>query len=328
VVRTLLLLAPLALGGCSLLVPLDDLTGGSSSDGGLQACRSSVRLDRDSDNCGVCGHSCGGGDCSQGSCQPVNIRTAENGPVGIFVDGGGRTDGFVYWVNQKRPALRRATKDGKGDKSLNDETDFLQKPFDIGVEGPSLYWSDQHVVHQKPVAGGTGTVPPISTGGGEAGFIAVDGPRVFVSAVQRQGAMPSGVIQDQTSNVYSGTFLVDGLAVSGTVLFWIQTMGDRQEIDSGIPNGAPLGVMFQTATTNASGLAVDDDALYWVEDGRRVRRAGRHGGTPATLFEASQPFGAGDIAIDDAFIYWTEPDTGLVRRLAKPAESAIDSGRP
>jgi hypothetical protein len=325
-VRALLLMAPLALGGCSFLVPLDDLTSGTVSDGGLQACRSSVRLDRDSDNCGVCGHSCGGGDCNQGSCQPVNIRTAENGPLGIFVDGGGRTAGFVYWVNQKRPALRRANKDGKFDISLNDETDFLQKPFDIGVEGPFLYWSDQHVVHQKPLAGGSATAPPISTGGGDAGFIAVDGSRVYVSAVQRQG-MPSGVIQDQTNNLHSGAFLVDGLAVSGTVLFWIETVGDMQEIDSGIPNGEPLAAMFQTATTKASGLAVDGDAFYWVEDGRRVRRAGRHGGSTATLFEASQPFGAGDIAVDDAFIYWTEPATGLVRRLAKPAPSP-DGGQP
>src|SRR6185436_17276746 len=69
------------------------------------------------------------------------------------------------------------------------------------------------------------------------------------------------------------------------------------------------------------GVAVDQDSIYWIEDGLRIKQAPRRGGaSPVTLYESPQAFGDSDLAVDGTALYWTEHGMGppgLVRRLAK-----------
>ena len=80
----------LALSGCALLVPLDDLRDGGSVDAGDGGC-GDTQSSRDS--CGACGHSCLGGDCLAGVCQPVPLASVQPSAGSILVDGA-----FVYWI--------------------------------------------------------------------------------------------------------------------------------------------------------------------------------------------------------------------------------------
>lgn len=123
-----------ALAACTVLSPLDDLTGGDAGaaapdgpapsdartdspmgtgDGGNDATvdtgpvEASVTCDvgtacgsrcvdtqKDPSNCGRCAHDCGGGMCVSGVCQPVVIATGQNGPRDLFVSGS-----TVYWTD-------------------------------------------------------------------------------------------------------------------------------------------------------------------------------------------------------------------------------------
>jgi hypothetical protein len=309
--------AAVALTGCSLLVSLDNLSGAHPGDGGpdgMTPCRPEM-VNKDPENCGMCGHSCRGGACTSGQCQPIIVADGQDGPFGIFVNAD-----YVYWVNRARPALRRAFKDGAGPRSLETIGD-LNQPFDLVADDVNVYWSDakDSVVYQKPLAGG-GKTPFRPAAGGEARFVALDGGVLYLSAVQTAG--PTGVIQNENA-LYTGKFLVDGLAVHANVIFWIQTMTDMQtmtdtqQIVSGKPTGGASGTPLVGTGTGPSGLAADDRFVYWTEQGRRLLRAALDGGGPTTLFEAAQPFGEADVDVDDKFVYWTGSAGKLVRRLAK-----------
>jgi hypothetical protein len=69
------------------------------------------------------------------------------------------------------------------------------------------------------------------------------------------------------------------------------------------------------------GVAADQDNIYWIEDGQRIKQAPKRGGaSPVTLYESPQAFGDSDIAADGTAVYWTEHGlgaTGFVRKLAR-----------
>ena len=63
----------------------------TSSSAGVQLCGDQcVNVDTsDASNCGSCGHSCAGGTCSAGQCQPLSLGTIPSGSAGNLVLSGG-----------------------------------------------------------------------------------------------------------------------------------------------------------------------------------------------------------------------------------------------
>jgi hypothetical protein len=319
VVARLALLA-LAAGGCSLLVSVDGLTGGAPDggaprvDGPTMMCKAD--LDTDRDNCGACGHSCGGPECLMGKCQPRNILTAQSLPLGLGVSPLARHATYLYWVNQDPPSLWRAKKDGSAPEVMA-AAGVAIHPFDIAVDQDNLYWSEtkDFQVYKKPLDGG-GTKISVRQPGGEAGFIATEGLDLFAASYTPMPAAAHGdsIVTDQ--NLYSNLPTVAGLAVRSGFIYWAQ-QGDRSVVRAPVVVGAPQVVAHPAG--RPMGLAVDDNYLYWVEDSQRIMRAPLNSGPPPELiFQADAPFGDSDVAVDGDFVFWSESKTGLIRRLAKP----------
>jgi hypothetical protein len=315
----------LALGGCSLLVSVDGLSGGNRDGGGGDgpapasdsptSCMADFSTDRN--NCGMCGHSCGGPECLMGKCQPRTVLSAQSLPLGLAISPLPRHATYLYWVNQDPPSLWRARKDGTGSEAMA-AAGVAIHPFDIDVDEVSLYWSEakDFQVYQKPLDGG-GTKISWRQPGGEAGFIATDGVDLFAASFSPLPAAGHGDSIVTMQNLYSNLPIVGGLAARTGFLYWVQ-QGDRSVVRAPIVPGVPQVVAH--AVGRPMGLAVDDTYLYWVEDSQQIMRAPLTSGTqPEAIFKADAPFGDSDVAVDNDFVFWSESKTGLIRRLAKPA---------
>jgi hypothetical protein len=306
--RVLLAIAVLLLGGCEWLVPLDGLAGG---DGGARpGCSRDLGSDRL--NCGACGHSCLRGECRASRCQPVVVAEDQSGPLGIDV-----SPNFVFWVNQDPPGVVRWNKDGSGIKTITSPTDEVMEPFDVAADPDEkfIYWSELTgaQVYRKPIAGGD-KMPVGNPGPGQAAFLALDGGQIYVSDYRMGfGSIATGTV------LFSEQEMIGGLAVRGGVLYFARK--ESGQIMAGPTSGGTATVLVDAVVGHPMGVAVDEESVYWIEDGQRLKQASRRGGgTPVLLYEAAQPFGDSDVAVDATAIYWTEHGsgpTGIVRRLAR-----------
>jgi hypothetical protein len=309
----------LALAGCSYLVPLDGLTGGSGprdgADGRVVVCNA-ANLTNDPDNCGACGHSCMGGDCQKSACLPVTIATNQGRPLGIFV----RSD-WVFWVNQDRPSVIRARKDGSVINPIVGPADLVHNPFDVVADDTLVYWTQGCPAGSPPTCSADAVVLKKEINGGPPavympgrGYLAIDGSDVYAADYLPTGMR--GSIVTKTSALYIETETLAGLAVQSGLLFWIRQTS--QQIVSGkVTGGLDISLIVRTSG-RSQGVAADGNSVYWIEDSRRVMRAPiRVVALPVALYDAPEAFGDCDIAVDNESIFWTENTTGLVRRLAK-----------
>jgi hypothetical protein len=109
--------------------------------------------------------------------------------------------------------------------------------------------------------------------------------------------------------------------VKGGIIYWgLETTAKIMAgpISGGENNGT---VAVDAVVGRPMGVAVDQDNIYWIEDGQRLKQAPKRGGSsPVLLYESPQAFGDSDVATDGTAVYWTEHGmgaTGLVRKLAR-----------
>jgi len=154
-------------------------------------------------------------------CQPVNIASDQNAPLGISVSSLPKHSDYVYWVNQSPPSLWRARKDGSSPAPQANTTGLVQMPFDIAVDEEFLYWSEvkDRQVYRRPLDGG-GTRFGFLPSGGDAGFIDVEAPDLYAS--NYEPASSQGAIVTTAEALFMGPFVVGGLAVRSQVVYWIR----------------------------------------------------------------------------------------------------------
>lgn len=92
-----------------------------------------INITKDSDNCGVCGHSCLGGDCLEGQCKPVTFALLEDAPGDVEMD-----EGYVFWSEPKRGLIRRKAKEGGAAKDL---ISGLDKPATLVVFEDTIFFT-------------------------------------------------------------------------------------------------------------------------------------------------------------------------------------------
>jgi len=336
-----------------------------------------------SDNCGACGHSCGGGMCNLGVCQPTTVAGV-TGATSISVDatqiyftsgtkilacpksgcvvqpfqvddmgmGGYSTwavnvangnlffmsaptqagtehdDLFecpltgcpspapivgmampygvnylanagddVYWSDdQAKKTFRRACPANSGmcDTTLAPATvlnESISPHLLAGSAGTELYFVDAAGLQKCPYAGCPGT-PPVPT------------PTVLTTMI------PTGVV------AYGGLLYLQFGDTSHTLNGAIRTCNP-------IDCYAMVPKNFIANRDPISGLTVDAQGVYWVEDTNIYfcPRTGCVGG-PRMLAVGLVPgpnsgFNAHPIVTDDAFVYWIQDAAGTVMRIAK-----------
>lgn len=150
----------------------------------------------DPNNCGACGHSCGGGECTAGVCAPTMLAQNLESPAGIALD-----DSNVYFTTLGQftyipPNTAQYANDGSvmsvpkaGATSPTAIATMQWQPLPIAVSGGTVYWATSNyasdpsgnttpVVEACPTSGCVGnTPPPFATA--DATKIVVQGQSVY-----------------------------------------------------------------------------------------------------------------------------------------------------
>ncbi len=146
---------PLALGGlslvlaaCSLFVDLSDLddgaptteagseaaaAGDASSADGAVTCTANVT--NDPVNCGICGHSCLGGACTNGVCSSVSLTNA-TGPISTIVC----DDQAVYYMVTSGSILRKTLDDQPASTLFTGSIVNATSPFGLALDTTHVYF--------------------------------------------------------------------------------------------------------------------------------------------------------------------------------------------
>jgi hypothetical protein len=298
-------------------------------------------------NCGRCGHSCLGGACAAGKCQPLTIAT-DPGLGAVTVDATN-----VYFVAENAGVLRKIPLAGGAPVALYNTG---RAPHDLAIAGTSLYWTDQFSAGgysiplnaANTVGGGADAARAVTLTPNGPHFIRTSTVELFdltltqsLAAFTNTGASPA-IVSDATYTYWAAgkqirrvqrpttsvTNVVTGLAedptalaISATHVYWA-TPTSVQRAPIGIASGWTIATITSATETAAASIAVDATDVYWLDlTTGALRRAPITGGTPETLatftkqlVDAPYPH---QIALTADAIYVASTSDGTLSRLAK-----------
>jgi hypothetical protein len=218
-----------------------------------------VDIATDPQNCNACGHSCQGGVCEAGACQPVTLCSASSAPTHIAID-----PTFIYGVNGDGTVLRLEKAGDGGDiDALASVTSYSPQdtpvPPRIAIDDNAVYWTVFSLAQSL--------VPPSMTDGGALEGGSTDsGVPGAILAVPIDGGATSVLAVAQQPYAVS--------AQSGSV-FWSE--GDPNVLGrdgtihacavSSSPPGAPISCAPQPNVASAAGrvygvLAYEGKVLF------------------------------------------------------------------
>jgi hypothetical protein len=252
---------------------------------------------KSADHCGKCGHSCLGGQCVGGKCQPFQLASVSV-PSGVAVD---KT--HVYFTFPSLPLVQRVQRDGKCTPASPCPQDFgggsidplnpVRGPSAIVSDGTFVWWTNQAT--SKLVRRST-TLPPAAL----------------------------TTFPDAATSTEPGY-----LVIAGGKIFWTNAFGNadpfphvnRADMDG--TNHVTVA-FYQTpvATFKGAGqITADATTIYWANMNGGVYHQPINAAAPCTegtdcpqFGSASSPYG---VAVDATFVYWTEPQSGTIRKATK-----------
>ena len=155
------------------------------------------------------------------------------------------------------------------------------------VSGATLFWRNSDgSIYNIPIAGGTpsavASAPPFPTSAGPS-FQTPFGAHTYQVFNPPSPSQPEIVIETGQA-VAAANFLVAGLAVDGTGVYWIGD-GDGCDTPDGFLYVSPLNPpAAQTilrsdiyACSLGTALATDSSFIYWLDNGRQLRKLRKPG---------------------------------------------------
>jgi hypothetical protein len=260
-----------------------------------------INFDTDALNCGRCGHSCLGGACSGGNCQPIILDSTFQ-PVSISLFGD-----QLYLANW----------------SIGDQcqgSPFYTLPIDGGTPSPAfaatqcgfaqtvfgndLYWADTDVW----VSALAPPAPPAMLATGVAWVLAANDGNLFWSGLDSAMMYQTGIftvsLPGGTPTMISAEQEANGLAANSLGAYWItgdDTPDAGPDAGGGIyfaPNGATTSTLL--APVPGDNIAVDDAHVFFSDsDGLKVMPV--DGGKPLVL--ANGAYLAAGVSSGDQFYY-------------------------
>jgi hypothetical protein len=291
-------------------------------DGGLQT---------DPNNCGSCGHSCLGGACSAGVCQPVAIITEQTLGLEVAAD-----DTNVYWVNSTAGAgnvvgtIKQHALAGGTPVVVSGNESY---PGQLQVSGSRLYWLTQTgtsafstSLRSAPV-GGAGTVSIVATLTGIRTALAVtpDGSREIFSAFAPSNDQYMIDVQHGSSGATFGPTngRIGAMIADNAVAY----MADVHGFLVSFPFSGGVSNVLAYGMPGMFGVAGDTSRLF-VLGAHRID-------TYVPGGSQLQPFATGlhnprNLVVDGTQVYWTDSADGAVYRMpvGGGAQVKVASGQP
>jgi len=248
-------------------------------------------------NCGRCGHSCLGGTCAAGKCQPVSLVTGDPGLGAVVVDAT-----TAYYVAENSGVIRKIPIAGGASVDL-----FAtgRAPHDLAFDGDRIFWTDQFGGGAAFLAG---TSVKFSGGNGSARAVATttQGPYfITATSVDMWNRGLTAVIQSFTNNSSSPAIVTDA-----TYAYW----SAGQQIRRVLHTSSSVTNVVTGIGANPTSMAISATHVYWTT-ATKVQRApigASAGWTIETL--VSTEIQAASIAVDGTHAYWMDLTTGALRR--------------
>jgi hypothetical protein len=314
--------------------------------GSTNATGCETSLDKDPLNCGACGHSCLGGACTKGKCEPFQLASTSQ-PSGLAVD---KT--HVYFAAPSLNKINRVQHDGTcmpaspcpqpfagADVGDTDATAFAQTrgPSAIVSDGTNVFWTAAAGLVRRSTVLPPGPMktiaPAVSTNPGylalgngklwwTVGFASADNDPHLRSVNPDATGITTVASYGSPIAQFAGR---GGVATDGTSVYWasekVSAVYHAGFTDPACGEGAFAAVPCKTyggGASNPYGVAVEDTFVFWTEPGSgTIRRAAKGGGQVG--FVATNQDTPTSIAVMGAFVYWGNanngtPTGGTIRR--------------
>lgn len=250
-------------------------------------------------HCGRCGHSCLGGDCVAGVCQPVTLATGQQQPLRLAL-----TSTELYWVtlgDETRTNGQVMHMPLQGGTPTPVASDQLQLGG-LALDSTSVYWTTgANLLRRAPLGGGT-ISPVVSTSSPQIVLVA-NGSAYWQEYGTNtiQSLLLAGGSAALFASSTGGETIQGYLAADATTLYWGATTTLYAT-----PLGGGTSVPVVTGLFNLHDIAVDGGELFWTDlaNGGTVGAADKDGSNPRTL--ASGRPGPSTLAVDGTHVYWTE----------------------
>jgi hypothetical protein len=334
---------------CSALFSVEDFAGGAAplprdggaadaagdADGADVGCVPDGDHTSDPHNCGACDHSCLGGACKAGKCEPVALASGTGCPSGIAVYGD-----EIYWTEWNdpvNPTLGKVARVLMSTRIVTVMAETTTIPVQIVADDLAVYWSENSTNKAPDSSLMDGHVwkldksrigEPGEAGAAEAlrwwdhtiGMLALSSTDIYYAEYHSVNRIPKG-----GGGIYAEISpklgLTGGIAVDQTGVYftdvrdagigsvWLYTNGDASVLAAG-------GGM------SPAGVAVDSHNVYWTnffasgDAGYLVMMADKFfPGDAAVLAQNQQgPLG---IAVDGNHVYWANMLDGKIMRIVK-----------
>jgi len=269
---------------------------------------SCVDLQKDTKNCGACGHDCQGGSCNLGVCQDVTLASSQVKPYSIATDGTN-----VYWTNYSGSVVRVPV--GGGATTSIATTGQVGSEY-IAVDSTNVYWVDDSSggVINTCLKTASGCTPTVIASGQtwNIGGIAIDSSYVYWTLPGDGNGFPAISRCLKSATNCTPTVLItatgpgdaNAIATDGTNLYWTDASSNVVTCTISSCSG--------TKTTLISGypgslLALDSGTNIFWGGGTAVYQCDRTNpskcsGSLTTLASESN---VTSIAVDSTNVYWS-----------------------
>ncbi len=266
-------------------------------------------LKTDPNNCNVCSHSCQGGACSAGMCQPVVLVSGQLGTnASLLVTGGS-----IYWSSPAN-AIMSVPVSG-GTPSTVTATDPVWIVDGLAAAGTTLYYAGGgDGVLAAPLAGGTSvTLYSNAANNYAVSAVATDGTNVYWVEENNVTGATSNVVElplaagTPTTLVSLTEHGIRSLAVDATTVYWDNPLAPGSLESTPIAGGGMVTTL-ASGLGNPKQLTVYGSTVYLVNAGLTANAGAvlsiPSGGGSVTTMAANQAFPQ-YVAVDSSGVYWT-----------------------
>ena len=261
----------------------------------------------DGANCGACGHSCQGGACVAGACQPVTVVKALASARELAIDGKS-----IYWTDTTAGTVSAVPLGGGAPLQLA----TVSAAWAIATDGANVYATEYLTmggVFSVPVGGGATITLAANQGRPCSIAVGAPGSGWVYFANQYAGDVSKARIDGTGSKLFAaGQGAPPGVAADVDYVYWTDGSNPGTVKQGPVGGGSPVLL----AGGQPFPLAITTDAtnVYWTNQGNTMLGDGsvmmipKAGGSAITI--ADLQTAAWHLAVDGTNVYWTTSEAG------------------